>query len=141
MTITKEQINKLFSVLRQKKLMAKQDLACCQTCALFEIEQEYNAAKENHTKAANKIGYVFYHRQDAEFAFGEPVKTAGGSKMPTTLKNDLYLSFGGFGSGFNFTEDQNVAKIICETIKECGLVYSWNGSSNKRIIVRNRKRK
>lgn len=139
MTIIKDQINTLFSKLRSNLLVAKQNFQCCQTCAIYEIEQERQKTLTENTKHAKRIGYVFYHAQDAEFAFGEPVKSDHGYLLSTTMKDDLYLSFGSWDGDYD--KNIEIGNIICKTIKDCGLVYSWNGSPDKRIIVRNRQRK
>lgn len=139
MTITKDHINTLFSALRSKKLVARQDLACCQTCGMYEIDMDRAAAVKENTKHASRIGYVFYHRQDAEYAFGEPVKTKLGHVSGKELKNDLYLTFGSFED--DYIKHRDIGETVCNVVKECGLVYSWDGTPGKRIIIRNRQRK
>lgn len=135
--ITKDRIDALFTKLRALKLTAKQDFQASEVVALWEIEQE-EQAREARGKQRHR-GYAFYHRADTELAFGEPVKVPGGSLMGTTMKHDLYITFGSMTGDPD--EAKQIGKEICRSIQEAGLVWAWDGSTDKKIIIRNKERK
>lgn len=56
--------NSVFRRLRLHGILAKQRYWCCQSCGCNAIVGEYNDLPKEEKDLV--IGYVFYHKQDAE---------------------------------------------------------------------------
>jgi hypothetical protein len=94
------------------------NLTCCQTCGLAEIESR--AAEWEEDAADDRpIGYAFYHEQDTEGCL------AGG---------DLCLSYGVLQEG-SATEEQ-VGHLLTECLRGQGLTVEWDGSVKTRVCVK-----
>lgn len=61
-----------FGTLNELGYIAREDFACCGTCAGYELTMLAEEAIDRGRPAESIRGAVFYHRQDAErFALGE----------------------------------------------------------------------
>lgn len=103
----KEIITQIFKDLRKEGFVARQNLACCQSCAWSEVD----IMEEKKGKTFENV--VFYHRQDAE-SFDRGTKNLTGT---------MFLAWRGDSS-----------KIV-EVIRKNGLKVDWDGSDYCRIGI------
>jgi hypothetical protein len=89
-------------------IVARFDFTCCNNCGVAEIGAE---------AGADARGYVFFHSQDTESA------AAG---------HGLYLSYGTFGG----PDPADIAGEVVKALTSVGAAVEWNGSVDKRILVR-----
>ena len=106
-----ESLNKAFADLNKRKIFAKQDFCCCQTCGASECNQEIGLNK-------NLVGYCFYHDQDTESA----IKTG-----------KLWLAYGNKEDGKY--SDEKIGQMIVRIFKKNGFKTDWSGDSSQRIVV------
>lgn len=123
-----DKIAHFFRLLRDRKIDALQNLACCQSCGIVEIarrHQERTASSVGETK----IGYCFYHQQDADYLQSAPESEAG-----------THLAFGVWPDSEGDEEENVIAlgnKIVaCATVAD--LDTEWNGTMRERIWVKNK---
>jgi len=113
----KGKVNWLFRNLRKRRLMAEQNFACCMSCAVSELSEMLDEDKKRSCPKCQKIGAVFYHRQDAQgFA----------------RTGHLYL-------GYIATEDgkeKQIGEIIVEEAKRLGIPIAWNGDASDRVLLK-----
>ncbi|KAH7176144.1 hypothetical protein EDB81DRAFT_596947, partial [Dactylonectria macrodidyma] len=106
-----DKLAKAFSSLeRNRKILARMNLTCCQTCGVEEISGD---------RDDDSRGYVFFHEQDTEGVI------AGG---------DLALAFGSFTKSEKKTRD--VGDIIARSLRRAGLRVEWKQDTGRRIMVR-----
>ncbi|MCI0376273.1 MAG: hypothetical protein L0215_01570 [Gemmataceae bacterium] len=109
-----DQLDRVFEELNRLGIIARQNLPCCNTCALTEIKGQMEA-----TILSGKVvrGYVFYHEQDT-------------GQAP---HGELFLSFG--AAGDNNKETVGVGQKIVEELTRAGLKAAWNNKPDERIVV------
>ncbi|WP_442637788.1 DUF6891 domain-containing protein [Rossellomorea marisflavi] len=103
----KEIITQIFKDLRKEGFVARQNLACCQSCAWSEVD----VMEDKKGKTFENV--VFYHRQDAE-SFDTKTKN---------LQSTLFLAWRGDSS------------TIVKVIRKNGLKVDWDGSDFTRIGI------
>ena len=111
----KEQLRATFSDLRSKKIFARMDLLCCQTCGCAEVE---NKAKPE------EWGYAFYHGQDAE-------------NINPDSEDGLSVCLA-WGLTHDKDDDETWNKLvsaILDSARKNNLLISWNGSRDMRISL------
>jgi hypothetical protein len=126
------QLAKAFDELAEIGVLARQNFACCGTCASAEIGGECD-----DTRAWR--GYVYFHAQDAE-------------RIPES--RETYLGYGAFLEEYlaeadwnalsDQAKDETYAKIVCELMAEATTVLErhditveWNHDLGTRILLRN----
>lgn len=103
-----------FEILnRLENIDARHCFTCCQSCGSAELQSLEDPDDET-------IGYCFYHAQDAD-------AVQDGA--------ELYLSFGAYETPEEVWISENIAYIIQETLRECGLDVEWNGNGDMRLKV------
>jgi hypothetical protein len=109
-----DKLDRAFDELNQQRIIARQNLPCCMTCARAEI---WAVVDEEQKNGHAVIGYAFYHEQDTAHA------PDGG----------LLLAFGSTASG----EEQatEIGKKVIEALNRTGLKPQWSGDPNVRIAV------
>lgn len=114
----KTKLNKAFSGMRKRGLVARQHFFCCGNCASHELatilKAEPNLSKE---------GCAYYHKQDAE-------------SLPMA---EVYIGFGGHPSQEGEAFDASTiaaGKIVVEELQKVGLAAEWNGSPLTRILAK-----
>jgi hypothetical protein len=107
-----DRLDSAFAALERAGILARQDFACCQSCAHAEIWDE--AADPSKWR-----GYAFYHQQDTEAAVDG---------------NGLYLGFGAKVAGAS--ESASIGSEIAEALRAEGLQVVWDGDVRTRIGVR-----
>ena len=110
-----DRLDRVFTTLESMGVVARQDFTCCQTCGHSEIWDEMKEA----SKSREVIGYTFYHHQDLE-------------RMADS--GSCYLAFGACED--NDELKKKVAELICQALKEEGFKVDWEGSLDKRILIR-----
>jgi len=110
-----DRLDAAFVELEAAGIIARQHLACCQSCGGAEIEAEMDAAAG---KGRPYRGYAFYHAQDTDAAMDG---------------DGVYLAYGAAGPGTAASEA--IGREIVETLRRHGLVTTWNGSCAQRIHV------
>lgn len=113
---TKRKISQLFAALRKHDLIAKQNFACCMTCASTELGDMLDQDK-------TKKGAVFYHHQDAQ-------------RFART--GELYL---GYIDALDNDQDgepeqKRIARLIIDEATKLGLKTEWSGDTSERVLVR-----
>jgi hypothetical protein len=105
-----DRLDAAFAELEASGIVCRQNWTCCQTCGLAEIGEELEPVSR---------GYVFYHQQDTDRVVEDGV---------------LLLAYGACS---DVKEEQlAVANEIARTVRENGLQVDWDGSLEKRIMVR-----
>lgn len=105
-----DRLDAAFAELESSGIVCRQNWTCCQTCGLAEIGGEMKRTTR---------GYAFYHQQDTERVVEDGV---------------LLLAYGACSD--LKTEQVEVANEIARTIRENGLEVDWDGSLEKRIVVK-----
>jgi hypothetical protein len=105
-----DRLDAAFAELEASGIVCRQNWTCCQTCGLAEIGEEIKSGSR---------GYVFFHQQDTDRVVEDGC---------------LYLAYGACS---DVREEQlEVAEEIARIIRENGLTVEWDGSLEKRIMVR-----
>lgn len=105
-----DRLDAAFAELESSGIVCRQNWTCCQTCGLAEIGSQI---------APGKRGYAFFHQQDTERVVED---------------GTLLLAYGACSDVK--AEQLGVANEIVRTIRENGLRVEWDGSLEKRILVR-----
>lgn len=112
---------KSFADLRRQGLIARTNFMCCQNCAGSAIAD--SVSKVSKEKAAKVKGCVFWHHQDEE---------------DIRLRGNLSLAYGDLDSNVHGKvglTNEEVGKMVVETLKKRGLKVEWNGDVGTRIRV------
>lgn len=107
-----DRLDAAFSELEERRIIARQNFWCCQSCGLSNIWTEADDWGQSPR------GYVFFHQQATESA---------------TEGDDLWLSYGSTDQ-----QDDTVAAVAneaVEVLRSHGLDASWNGDRAKKIHV------
>ena len=104
--IFKSQIAEMFKELRKKKVIARMNFWCCQSC-----------------------GYVFYHQQD-EQGIGESkpsVHVAYGltAELSKDASDDERKEMD--------RKERELNRLMLITAQKCGLLVDWNGDTGRRM--------
>jgi hypothetical protein len=124
----KVKLNKVFKLLREAKLIARQSFGCCGSCGSYEIGTHIEGL---HDKNKPVTGYVFYNRQSAE-----DLVTDHRGRLPS---GKLYISFA--DASTNKYPDKkpvstlDVGKLLAGTLAKVGLSFEWDGTEDKCVIV------
>ncbi len=110
MTTVPTNTNCLYEALANIDILFKQNYTCCMSCGHDEID-EYR--KWYH------IGFAFFHMQETDHA-----STTG----------EVHLCYGTFNEKLATTRD--IADMICEVAKEVGFNVEWDGSTTKKIALK-----
>jgi hypothetical protein len=112
-----------FGALNDLGYIAREDFACCGTCAGYELTVLAEEEIDRGRPAGSIRGAVYYHRQDTQrFAAGE----------------DFYLGYGPLDSvkygelGFPAEE---IGREVVEVLGRHGVGTEWDGDGDKRIKV------
>lgn len=105
-----DRLDAAFAELEAAGIVCRQNWTCCQTCGLAEIGEEIEPGSR---------GYVFYHQQDTERVLED---------------GSLFLAYGACSDVK--AEQLEVANEIARIIRENGLTVEWDGSLEKRIMVK-----
>lgn len=99
------ELEKAFNILEEHGIFARHNWYCCMGCGCAALPE-------------NTDGYVFYHEQDVEHC---------------AYDGELHLRYG-WANG-----SDELAKItadaIIETLNECGIKTTWNGSVGRTIVA------
>lgn len=106
--------------LRKQGYLAQGNFRCCQTCAGYDMTVKAEGLKDGGTEVK---GCVYWHEQDHEsWANGD----------------NLYLAYGDMDSskhGVIGLTTKEVGDALVSVLKDHGLSYEWDGSSDTRIKV------
>jgi len=118
MTVEKKFKTKLtaaFKLMRKEGLIARQNFSCCGSCGSVEMSTAL-ATKKNE----EKIGYCFYHRQDADALY----------------RGSVYLAFGACDEdAVGDDADVKVGAIVALACLKADLKVTWNGSTTVRVLA------
>jgi hypothetical protein len=109
-----DKLDKVFNLLEDRGIVARQNFTDCQTCGNFEIKEEI----ENFSNNAVPIGYTFYHEQDTDSAFEY---------------GSLYLSYSSIDDSDK--ESLKIGKTIVGMLEKFGFSVKWDGTINQRICI------
>lgn len=104
-----ERLSRAFHALETTGITARENFACCQTCALAEIGE---------TGAPGARGYVFFHQQCTSSAVAQ---------------NELTLLYGGFDGSPETTTA--IGREVVAALTDVGLRTRWSGDPQRAIIV------
>ena len=109
----KQQINTAFALMRKNGLLSRQNFMCCGSCAGYALNEALK--KEGN----DKIGCVYYHKQDTEH-----------------FNNDghLYLGYGSIDDSEEAS--LQVGAVVMQALMDAGLSVEWNGDASTRILVK-----
>ena len=95
--------------LNKKKIFSKQNFPCCNTCAIYELEE---ILKEN----PEYIGFCYYHVQSRDSA---------------AASGKLYIEY----HSTNFNNSKMIPKEIIETFQKHHFETDWNNNPYSKIMV------
>lgn len=109
-----------FREFRKNGYLARENFACCATCAWTELSCE---AADMQRNGQDVHGIIYYHGQDADGIeeFGECNIGFGGVHG----KSDDEVA----------ADDAAVGRTLVETLRKHGLSVEWNGSPAVRVLV------
>ncbi|MBS1997611.1 MAG: hypothetical protein JSS86_14920 [Cyanobacteria bacterium SZAS LIN-2] len=126
-----DKLDKAFSELERRGILARQHFACCNDCGHQEMQSEVRRVvgsrrtrkRDRVMKAVNQAvselkGFAFFHQQDTQRAIKQ---------------GTLFLTFDSIER--NVEKAVEVGATVVEVLKDVGLVVSWNGSYLQRIAV------
>ncbi len=111
-----DRLDEAFAALEAGGVLARQHFTCCQSCGRAEIWDEVTAATGQGREV---LGYAFSHRQDTDRA----VEGDG-----------LYIAFGATEQGA--AASVAIGRIVTDALSRHGLEVVWDGSVERRILVR-----
>lgn len=113
--LDKNKLTKAFKEMRKEHLFARQNFQCCRSCGLAAINEEKEVG-------AGKIGYVFYHQQDAQ---------------NLNDGKNLYMAFGALVDKDENRNDRavQVGVRVVQILERNGVRTNWDGSIGSRIMV------
>ena len=111
---TKELLTVAFKNLRKRKIIARQNFLCCGGCAAAALGD-----KLEEEKNADKIGAVYFHRQDNERFTDAGILMLGYGARP----------------GQGEERDKAIGRILVEELIKAGLTPKWNGSPWQRVEI------
>ncbi len=124
MVVYKRDIAQLFRELRAAQIYAEENLACCSSCSIAEIEAH----------APLNTGAVYYHEQDIEDAYDpktgfltKPLAIRYVFNYGPSLKDEKELQE---------KETCALAKTVIKIANEIGLITEWDGDIRKVIFVK-----
>jgi hypothetical protein len=109
-----DRLDQAFDQLNRQRIIARQNLPCCSTCALAEISGQMESRIMNGEAVR---GYLFYHEQDTEQA----------------ARGELFLSYG--SSAERAADVVQVGQEIVQELERVGLTAAWNQKADERIAV------
>jgi len=109
-----DRLDAAFSELEASGIVARQNAVCCQTCALYELEQEIVPLLE---AGHNLRGYTFYHEQDTEAAV------------------DGYGICLAYGSLEEDGDSVAIGHEVAEVLRRHSFAVDWDGDIKHRIEV------
>lgn len=116
----KDRMTEVFKSLRKSGIVALANFSCCLGCGCAELANRF---EKYRAKGIEKVGSVFYHRQDAS------VLREYGTVM---------LAFSGAPDAAGEVSDEDTVKVgemIVEALRSAGLNVEWGGSPHTRIEV------
>ena len=120
--IFKSQIAEMFKELRKKKVIARMNFWCCQSCGCANVDRMFDEKPE-------MWGYVFYHQQD-EQGIGE-------SKPSVHVAYGLTAELSKDASDDERKEmdrkERELNRLMLITAQKCGLLVDWNGDTGRRM--------
>lgn len=122
-----DRLDQAFARLSADGIVARQDFACCSSCAHAEIWDEV-------TDPEAWRGYVWFHRQDTERAVaGDGLYLGYGARdeEPSGLRRLLGARAGGDARGGPVAIGREITQALLAT----GLPVTWNGKAETRILV------
>jgi hypothetical protein len=112
-----------FGALNDLGYIAREDFACCGTCAGYELTVLAEEEIDRGRPAESIRGAVYYHRQDTQrFA----------------ARSDFYLGYGPLDSvkyGELGLPTEQVGREVVEVLGRHGVGTEWDGDGNKRVKV------
>lgn len=125
--IAQEKLVRAFALVRKRGVIARQNYLCCTGCASSAIAVEINDKVTKDARVKDKVkGVVFFHKQGGFFS--------GRSGSVSTC----YLHFGQVETSAHGPvglPSLAVAKILVECLREVGLAFEWDGTSDKCVEV------
>ena len=116
-------LTEAFKLLRKEGLVAKQNFACCGSCASYEIGEQARLKAKKVGKFPK--GSVFYNRQSTQSMY---------------QTGTVYISYGCFetrngNKRKECFDDVEIGEMIVDRMCEVGLVTEWNGDAGKCVNV------
>ena len=126
-TITdNDRLDDAFARLDAAGIIARQDFACCTSCAQAEIWDEVSDPTAWR-------GNVWFHRQDTERAVvgdGLYLGFAGRDE-----RSRLQRLLGGKGAERAAADSPSIGREIVKALADTGLTVDWNGKVERRILL------
>lgn len=130
----KARLTKAFRELRREGFIARQNFACCGSCASYEIAKSVSDKIDaGLPEEQHPMGCVFYSRQDNE-AFAERDRRWRG-----TDDFYLYLKYGAVHThkhGAIGHQDVRVGEQVRYECERAGLWVEWSGSDDDCVCIR-----
>ncbi len=123
MTVSREQVHTLFNTLRKRGVRARQFVACCGSCAAYELAEKYPKGTPVVFTAGNQRD-VYEHRKLRGYRWQ--------TERVDYLTQPLYLSYGHARMHEN---DAEVAVIVVEVARELDLPVEWDGRDSSCVVI------
>ena len=120
-----DRLDRAFAALEAAGLIARQDFACCTTCATSEIWDEVS-------EPSAWRGNVWFHQQDTERAVeGDGLYLGYGARDERSRWRRLR------GAGASDASDDTAAigREVAQALRDAGLAVTWDGHVDRRILV------
>jgi uncharacterized protein DUF6891 len=124
-TTDNDRLDAAFARLTAEGIIARQDFACCTTCAKAEIWDEVD-------DPAAWRGNVWFHRQDTEHAVaGDGLYLGFGARDDRSTLRRLF----GRGGDRPATDTAGIGREVARALSDAGLPVVWDGRVERRILV------
>jgi hypothetical protein len=121
-----DRLDRGFARLSAAGVIARQDFACCTSCAHAEIWDEVEDQQAWR-------GYVWFHRQDTERAVaGDGLYLGFGGRDDRPRWQRL---FGGRGAADARSDATAIGHEVVRALSDEGLRVTWDGKIDRRILV------
>ena len=125
-TTDNDRLDRAFERLGAAGVVARQDFACCTSCAHAEIWDEVPDPDAWR-------GYVWFHRQDTERAVdGDGLYLGFGGRDERSRLQRLILGRSADGAR---ADPAAIGREIVQALADEGLAVTWNGEIDRRILV------
>lgn len=103
-----------FKLMRQKNFIAKQNFACCNMCAIKQLNQ---IADERQNKEKPALGAVYYHRKEA---------------IEKSKGNNFFIHFGTFNDLLKY---EDAVVLICKCLDKADIEYELTNEFGEILIL------
>ena len=126
-------LSRAFAELNEMGVLARENFACCGTCAAGEIHDERDGSRHWH-------GYLWFHQQDTESLIASAdgsVYLGYGAYPPEDFDEAAYeaLSQEEQRAGYQADLERMLDDLVFPVLRRHGMQVTWNRNQATRILV------